>query len=50
LPVTDPILDRAADLWAVANRAGRPGADADLLIAATALEGCYALPCSPETS
>jgi tRNA(fMet)-specific endonuclease VapC len=38
LPVTDAILDRAADLWAAANLAGRPRNDADLIIAATALE------------
>lgn len=38
LPVTDGILDRAADLWVTANRAGHPRNDADLVIAATALE------------
>src|SRR5262245_51820457 len=36
--LTDAIFDRAADLWASANAAGRPQKDADLLIAATALE------------
>jgi predicted nucleic acid-binding protein len=38
LAITDAILDRAADLWVVAHRAGIPRNDADLLIAATALE------------
>jgi tRNA(fMet)-specific endonuclease VapC len=38
LPVTDPIFDRAADLWVVARQGGHPHGDADLLIAATALE------------
>lgn len=32
------IMDRAADLWVDARRGGHPGRDADLLIAATALE------------
>ena len=36
--VTDAILDRAADLWAAALAAGLPRNDADLIIAATALE------------
>ena len=36
--VTIPILDRAAELWAVANASGHPRGDADLIIAATALE------------
>src|SRR5260221_7589871 len=38
LPVTDAVFDRAADLWAQARRGGHPRADADLVIAATALE------------
>jgi tRNA(fMet)-specific endonuclease VapC len=38
LPVTDPIFDRAADLWVICRAAGRPQKDADLLIGATALE------------
>jgi tRNA(fMet)-specific endonuclease VapC len=38
LPVTDAILDRTADLWVTARRGGHPGRDADLIIAATALE------------
>jgi tRNA(fMet)-specific endonuclease VapC len=38
LPLTDGIFDRAADLWATAHAGGRPKKDADLLIAATALE------------
>src|SRR5688572_28846606 len=37
-PVTDNIFDRAADLWVTARRGGHPGGDADLIIAATALE------------
>jgi tRNA(fMet)-specific endonuclease VapC len=38
LPVTDSIFDRAADLWANAYQTGRPRADTDLIIAATAVE------------
>lgn len=38
LPVTDAIFDRAADLWVSGQAAGTPQQDADLLIAATALE------------
>ena len=38
LPLTDAVFDRAADLWVVAGQGGHPRADADLLIAATALE------------
>ena len=38
LPVTDKIFDRAADLWVTARRQGFPARDADLIIAATALE------------
>jgi predicted nucleic acid-binding protein len=38
LPVTDAIFDRAADLWVIARQGGHPHGDADLLIAATALE------------
>ena len=38
LPLTDAIFDRAADLWVAARRGGHPSGDADLLIAATALE------------
>jgi tRNA(fMet)-specific endonuclease VapC len=38
LPITDAILDRAADLWLTARRGGHPRSDADLIIAATALE------------
>ncbi len=36
--ITDAVLDRAADLWATARTAGLPRNDADLIIAATALE------------
>ena len=38
LQLTNPIFDRAADLWVVARQGGHPCADADLLIAATAIE------------
>lgn len=38
LPVTAAVLDRAAELWAEARRGGHPFGDADLVIAATALE------------
>jgi tRNA(fMet)-specific endonuclease VapC len=36
-PVTDDVLDRAADLWADGAVQGFPKTDADLIIAATAL-------------
>jgi predicted nucleic acid-binding protein len=38
LGVTDAILDRTADLWVTAYHSGLPRNDADLIIAATALE------------
>jgi tRNA(fMet)-specific endonuclease VapC len=38
VPVSIAILNRAADLWAEARRLGRPRNDADLIIAATALD------------
>lgn len=38
LPVSIPILNRVADLWANASRQGHPRGDADIAIAATALE------------
>lgn len=38
LPVTDRILDRASDLWAIARSVTSLCNDADLIIAATALE------------
>lgn len=38
LPVTIPVLMRAADLWTDAFKGGYPRNDADLIIAATALE------------
>jgi len=38
IPITEAILNRTADLWTEARRGGFPGKDADLLIAATALE------------
>lgn len=43
IPVSDAIWDRAADLWAIGNAGGQPHNDADLLIAATALEHNLAL-------
>jgi tRNA(fMet)-specific endonuclease VapC len=36
--VTDAIFDRAADLWVAGRQGGHPHNDADLIIAATALE------------
>lgn len=36
--VTDAVFDRAAELWVIGRRGGHPHNDADLLIAATALE------------
>jgi tRNA(fMet)-specific endonuclease VapC len=38
LPLSEAILDRAAQLWGDAQTGGHPCGDADLLIAATALE------------
>ena len=38
LNITQAILDRTAKLWAAAHRAGLPRNDADLIVAATALE------------
>jgi tRNA(fMet)-specific endonuclease VapC len=38
LALTDGIFDRAADLWAFGSNQGHPVGDADVLIAATALE------------
>lgn len=38
LAVSDAVLDRTADLWAMGRRGGFPHEDADLIIAATALE------------
>jgi tRNA(fMet)-specific endonuclease VapC len=43
LPISDAILDRAADLWVTAGKKGSPRSDADLIIAATALEHGYVL-------
>jgi tRNA(fMet)-specific endonuclease VapC len=42
-PISIPVLMRAAELWANARAAGHPHDDADLIIAATALEGQRAL-------
>ena len=36
-PITNVVLDRAADLWVAARDGGHPQRDADLIIAATAL-------------
>jgi len=38
LPVTNEVLDRAADLWVIGRKGGYPHRDADLIIAATALQ------------
>ncbi len=38
LPATEAIFDRAAQVWAYARQHGHPCGDADVLIAATALE------------
>ena len=38
IPIDLPILMRAADLWAAGKKGGHPCDDADLIIAATALE------------
>ena len=38
LPISVPVLERAAQLWVSANAGGHPRGDADLIIAATALE------------
>jgi tRNA(fMet)-specific endonuclease VapC len=38
LAVSEAIFDRAADRWVAARRGGQPGNDADLIVAATALE------------
>lgn len=38
VPVTDAVFDRAADLWVASRQLGYASGDADLLIAATALE------------
>ena len=38
ISVDDPVLDRAAELWAIGQAGGHPCGDADLFIAATALE------------
>jgi tRNA(fMet)-specific endonuclease VapC len=37
-PISDAVLNVAADLWVTARRGGQPSADADLIIAATALD------------
>lgn len=37
-PISTAVLERAAELWSAARNGGHPQADADLIIAATALE------------
>jgi len=37
-PISDSVLDRSSDLWVKARALGREGRDADLIIAATAIE------------
>ena len=37
-PISDDVLDRAAYLWVDARNKGKPHRDADLIIAATAIE------------
>ena len=43
LPVTDRIWERASDLWSIARKNGFPNEDADLVIAASALEHRHTL-------
>jgi len=43
LPISDSILETAADPWVVGRRGGHSHRDADLVIAATALEGSRVL-------
>jgi tRNA(fMet)-specific endonuclease VapC len=43
LPISDSIIDRAAELWADLRRAGQPMGDSDPIIAATALNYGFAL-------
>jgi predicted nucleic acid-binding protein len=38
LPISDLVLDRATELWVAARQTGNPCRDADLIIAATALD------------
>jgi tRNA(fMet)-specific endonuclease VapC len=38
LPLTDVVFEKAADLWVLARQNGQAHGDADILIAATALE------------
>jgi tRNA(fMet)-specific endonuclease VapC len=42
-PVTSEVLNRTADLWVAGRTGGHPHCDADLIIAATALEHGRAL-------
>lgn len=43
LPISLAVLQRAADLWTAAHQTGHPRNDADLIIAATALEHQHVL-------
>lgn len=43
LPLADAVFDRAAVLWVLARQGAFPRGDADLLIAATAIESGYHL-------
>jgi tRNA(fMet)-specific endonuclease VapC len=43
LPLTETVFERAEDLRALARRGGHPSGDADILIAATALDSGLAL-------
>lgn len=43
LPITDAVLDRAAELWIVGRSGKHPHKDADFLIAATALDSSRTL-------
>ncbi len=43
IPIDDVVFDRAADLWVLARRSGFAANDADLIIAATAMQHNLAL-------
>jgi tRNA(fMet)-specific endonuclease VapC len=43
MPVTDAVIERASDIYAALHRLGQLISDADILIAATALEHGWAL-------
>ena len=48
LPLTEAIIDRASGIYADLHRRGQPVGDADILIAATALEHDLVLPTNNE--